>query len=62
MSEDKESTKYWLLYDDINAHVHLITNIRNFFCVKFCCEKCFRTFKCENTFKKHYKIISTVLK
>jgi len=45
--------KYWLLYDGLNEHFHVITNIKNFLQAKHFCNKCFRSFKLKKTFDKH---------
>ena len=30
-SDDRQSNKYWLLYDDINEHFHALTDVREIF-------------------------------
>ena len=30
-SEERQTNKYWLLYDEINKHFHVLTNTRTFF-------------------------------
>jgi hypothetical protein len=31
LSDDRQTNKYWMLYDEINKHFHVLTNIRTFF-------------------------------
>ena len=45
--------QYWLLYDDVHEHFHVSTNIKKNLQVKHFCNKCFKTFKLEQTFNKH---------
>jgi hypothetical protein len=38
-SENKETRKYWWLFDEMNKHFHVITDIRKFLHCSYFCEK-----------------------
>ena len=38
LSDDRQSNKYWLLYDDINEHFHALTDVRKFLHCNFSVE------------------------
>ena len=60
-SENKHNGEHWLLYDNINSHFHVITDIRKFFNSKYYCNECCRCFKSENTYDMHFAYMCSKL-
>ena len=52
-SEYRNNGQHYLLYDNINKHFHVITDIRKFFGSGSYCDKCLTCFKLKENYDKH---------